>query len=79
MTDISEAIRWNLIEQFIIAQPSWGSGGAASPLVGPGQHAGGGPGSEAPRNLRNLAFSGYQKEAKNCYLNFLFVLSPYNK
>ena len=66
MADISEAIRWNLIEQFIIAQPSWGSGGAASPQVGPVQHPGGGPGSEAPRNLRNLAFSGYQAEAKNC-------------
>ena len=66
MTDISKAIRWNVIEQFIIAQPSWGSGGAASPKVGPGQHPGGGPGREAPRNLRNLAFSGYQIETKNC-------------
>ena len=66
MTDISKAIRWNLIEQFIIAQPSGGSGGAAGPQVGPGQHPGEGPGSEAPRNLRNLAFSGYQTEAKNC-------------
>ena len=26
---------------------------------------GGDPGGEAPRNLRNLAFSGYQIEAKN--------------
>ena len=66
MTDISKAIRWNLIEQFIIAQPSWGSGGTASPQVGLGQHPSGGPGSEAPRNLRNLAFSGYQIEAKSC-------------
>ena len=66
MTDISKAIRWNVIEQFIIAQPSWGSGGAASPKVGPGQHPGGDPGREAPRNLRNLAFSGYQIETKNC-------------
>ena len=66
MTDNSQAIRWNLIEQFIIAQPRWRSGGAASPQVGSGQHPGGGPGSEAPRNLRNLAFSGYQIEAENC-------------
>ena len=47
-------------------QTQLGSGGAASPQVGPGQHPGGGPGSEAPSNLRNLAFSGYQKEANNC-------------
>ena len=51
MTDISESIRWNLIEQFIIAQPSWGSGGAASPQVGPEQHPGEGRGSEAPETL----------------------------
>ena len=48
MTDISKAIRWKLIEQFIIVQPSGGSGGAASPQISPGQHPGRGPGSEAP-------------------------------
>ena len=64
MTDISKAIRSNLIEQFIIPQPSWRSGGAASPQVGPGQHLGGDPGSKALRNFRNLALSGYQIEAK---------------
>ena len=41
MTDISKAIRWNLIEQFIIAQLSGESGGTASPQVGPGQCPGG--------------------------------------
>ena len=65
---ISEAIRCNLIEQFIIAQPSRGSGGAPSPQVGPAQHHVGGPGSEAPRNLRNLAFSGFKMETKNIFI-----------
>ena len=36
-----------------------------SPPADPGQHPGGGPGGEAPGNLRNLAFSGYQIEAKH--------------
>ena len=49
MTDISEAVTSNLIEQFIIAQPSWRYGGAASPQVGPGQHPGGGRGSESQK------------------------------
>ena len=54
MTDISKAIKWNLI----IAQPSWESGVAVSPQVGLGQYSGGGPGSETTGNLRSLAFSG---------------------
>ena len=49
MTDILKAIRWNLIEHFIIAQPSGGSGGAASPQVGPGQHPGGMQGAKPPK------------------------------
>ena len=51
---------------------------AVSPQVGLGQHSGEGPGRQAPGNLRNLAFSGYPIEAKNCssltYFNFLFVI-----
>ena len=58
MTDISKAIRWNVIEQFIIAQPSWGSGDAASPQVDPGQHPGGGPGAKLPETLENWHFPG---------------------
>ena len=69
MTDISKAIRWNLIEQFIIAQPSGGSGGAASPQVGPG--------SEAPRNLRNLAFSGYQIRPKTALIERILTSCLY--
>ena len=56
MTDISKTIKWNLIEQFIIAQPSWGSGVVVSTQVGPEQHSDGGPGSETTGNLKSLAF-----------------------
>ena len=66
MTDISKAIKWNLIGKLIITQPTWGSGVTVIPQIGPGQHSDVGPGSEAPGNLRNLAFSGYQTRAKNC-------------
>ena len=77
MTDISKAIRWNLNEQLIIAQSRWRSEGAASPQVGPGQHTGGGPGSEAPRNLRNLAFSGYQIRPKTALIERILTSCLY--
>ena len=58
MTDISKAIRWKLIEQFIIVQPSGGSGRAASPQVGPGQHPGGAQGAKPQETSENWHFPG---------------------
>ena len=47
-----------IIEQFIIAQHSWRSGGAASPQVGPGQHPGLNPVAKPPETLEIWHFPG---------------------
>ena len=52
-----------------------GLGGAVSSLAGPGQSAGGGPGSEASRSFEKFAFYSTKKRQKKntCVVQFFSV------
>ena len=55
----------------VIAPCSWGSGGALSPPVAPGQGPGGGPGGEAPGKLCKYCILQHQKWTKKQMLFYL--------
>ena len=77
MPNISEAIRWNLIEHFIVAQPSWGSGGAASPHVGPGQHPVGVQGAKPSETLEIWHFPGTKQRPKTALIERILTSCLY--